>query len=86
MHMNGNMLVEIINIFMLHTLYNLRTELLENKSIYFYLTKNFGISIFQASLIWIILGFSQNYKVSKLTSDKIIENSKLLINNKWKIY
>jgi len=68
-------------------IYILETELLENKSVYLSLTKVFGIGQFQSFLICKKLGFSYNYKVSKLSSDQIvrlikfIENSNLLINS-----
>lgn len=71
-------------------IYILETELLENKSIYFSLTKVFGIGRFQSFLICKKLGLSYNCKLSKLTSDQIltlikfIENSNLLINNNLK--
>ena len=67
--------------------YILETELLEDKLIYFSLTKVFGIGQFQSFLICKKLGLSYNCKLSKLTSDQIItlikfiENSKLLINS-----
>jgi len=51
MHMSVNMLVEIIHIFNLQMIYILETELPENKSIYFSLTKIFGIGKFQSFLI-----------------------------------
>jgi small subunit ribosomal protein S13 len=70
--------------------YILETELLENKSIYFSLTKVFGIGQFQSLLICKKLGLSYNCKLSKLTTDQIvklikyIENSNLLINSNLK--
>jgi len=70
--------------------YILDAEILENKSIYFSLTKVFGIGQYQSSLACKRLGLASNCKLNKLTSDqtvnliKSIENSKLLINNNLK--
>ena len=92
MHMSVNMLVEIIHIFNLQMIYILETELPENKSIYFSLTKIFGIGKFQSSLICKKIGLSLNCKLSKLTANQIvklvkfIENSSLLINSNLKKY
>ena len=66
--------------------YILETELLENKPIFFSLTRIYGIGHFQSFSICKKLGLAQNCKVSGLSPDqiikliKIIENSKLLIN------
>jgi proton-translocating NADH-quinone oxidoreductase chain M len=90
MHMSVNMLIEITHICSLEMVYLLETELLENKSIYFSLTKIFGIGQFQSFLICKKLGLSTNSKLSILTSDQIIklvksiENSHLLINSNLK--
>ena len=65
MHMSVNMLVEIIHIFNLQIIYILETELPENKSIYFSLTKIFGIGKFQSFLICKKIGLSHNSKLSK---------------------
>ncbi|MBG7631666.1 MAG: 30S ribosomal protein S13 [Bacteroidetes bacterium] len=71
-------------------IYILETKLLENKSIYFSLTRVFGISQFQSFLICKKLGLSYNCKLSKLTPDQIvklikcIESLNLLINNNLK--
>ena len=68
----------------------LETELLENKSIYFSLTKVFGIGQFQASLICKKFGLSYNCKLSDLVPDqvikliKFIESFDLLINSNLK--
>lgn len=92
MHMSVNMLVEIIHIFNLQMIYILETELSENKSIYFSLTKIFGIGKFQSFLICKKIGLSHNSKLSKLTSNqiiklvKLIENSSLLINSNLRKY
>lgn len=92
MHMSVNMLVEIIHIFNLQMIYILETELPENKSIYFSLTKIFGIGKFQSFLICKKIGLSHNSKLSKLTSNqiiklvKLIENSSLLINSNLRKY
>lgn len=92
MHMSVNMLVEIIHIFNLQIIYILETELPENKSIYFSLTKIFGIGKFQSFLICKKIGLSHNSKLSKLTSNqiiklvKLIENSSLLINSNLRKY
>ena len=73
-------------------LYILETELPENKSIYFSLTKIFGIGKFQSFLICKKIGISHNCKLSKLTSNQItkllkyIEASKIMINNILKRY
>ena len=70
--------------------YILETELLEKKSVYFSLTKVFGIGQFQSFLVCKKLGLSCNYKLSKLTPDQIvklikfIEKSNLLINSNLK--
>lgn len=92
MHMSVNMLVEIIHIFNLQMIYILETELPENKSIYFSLTKIFGIGKFQSFLICKKIGLSHNSKLSKLTSNqiiklvKLIENSNVLINSNLRKY
>ena len=71
-------------------IYILETNLLENKSVYFSLTKIFGIGRFQSFLICKKLGLSYNCKLSKLTPDQIvklikfIENLSLLINSNLK--
>lgn len=68
----------------------METNLLENKSVYFSLTKIFGIGRFQSFLICKKLGLSYNCKLSKLTPDQIvklikfIENLSLLINSNLK--
>lgn len=73
-------------------IYLLETELPENKSVYFSLTKIFGIGKFQSFLICKKIGLSHNYKLSKLTSNqiikllKLIETSNILINNTLKKY
>ena len=70
--------------------YILETELLENKSVYFSLTKVFGIGQSQSFLICKKLGLAYNCKLSKLTPDQIIklikfvENLNLLINSNLK--
>lgn len=70
--------------------YILETELLENKSIYFSLTKIFGVNRFQAFLICKKLGLSYNCRLSKLTPDQIVklikltESLNLLLNNNLK--
>lgn len=92
MHMSVNMLVEIIHIFNIQMIYILETELPENKSIYFSLTKIFGIGKFQSDLICKKIGLSHNSKLSELTSNqiikliKLIENSSLLINSNLRKY
>ena len=68
-------------------IYILETELLENKPIFFSLTRIFGIGHFQSLLICKKLGLSNNCKLSTLKPDQItklvkfIENSNLLINS-----
>ena len=68
-------------------LYILETELSENKSIYFSLTKVLGIGKFQSFLICKKIGLSLNCKLSNLTPSQIlrlvkfIEASKISINN-----
>ena len=70
--------------------YILETELSEDKSIYFSLTKIFGIGQSQSFLICKKLGLSYNCLLSTLTPDqvvkliKFIENSSLLINSNLK--
>ena len=71
-------------------IYILETKLLENKSVYFSLTKIFGIGRFNSFLICKKLGLSYNCRLSKLTPDQIlklikfIENLSLLINSNLK--
>jgi small subunit ribosomal protein S13 len=71
-------------------IYILETNLLEDKSVYFSLTKIFGIGRFQSFLICKKLGLSYNCKLSKLTPDQVvklvkwIENLNLLINSNLK--
>ena len=73
-------------------IYILETELPENKSIYFSLTKIFGIGKFQSDLICKKIGLSHNSKLSELTSNqiikliKLIENSSILINSNLRKY
>jgi small subunit ribosomal protein S13 len=70
--------------------YILETELLDNKSIYFSLTKVFGVNRFQSFLICKKLGLSYNATLYTLTPDqsikliKFVENLDLLINNHLK--
>lgn len=70
--------------------YILEAEVLENKSVYFSLTKVFGLGQFQSFLICKKLGLAYNCKLTKLTPDQIInlikfiENSNLLINSNLK--
>jgi len=70
--------------------YILETEVLENKSIYFSLTKVFGIGQFQSFLMCKKLGLAYNCKLSNLVPDqvvkliKFIENFNLLINSHLK--
>ena len=90
MHMSVNMLVEITHVYKLQMIYILETKLLENKSVYFSLTKIFGIGQFQSFLICKKLGLSYNCKLSNLTPDQIvklikfIENLNLLITSNLK--
>jgi len=90
MHMSVNMLVEITHIDSLKMIYILETKLLENKPIYFSLTKIFGVGQFQSFLICKKLGLSYNCKLSTLTPDQIlklikfIENLNLLITSNLK--
>lgn len=92
MHMSVNMLVEVLHVCNLQMLYILETELPENKSVYFSLTSVFGLGKFQSFLICKKIGFSNNCKLSKLTSNqtikllKLIETSNLSINNTLKKY
>jgi small subunit ribosomal protein S13 len=71
-------------------IYILETELLENKSVFFSLTKIFGINQSQSFLICKTLGLSYNCTLSKLTPDQIlnlikfVEKSNLLINGNLK--
>jgi small subunit ribosomal protein S13 len=70
--------------------YILETELLDNKSIYFSLTKVFGVNRFQSFLICKKLGLSYNVTLYTLTPYqsikliKFVENLDLLINNHLK--
>ena len=92
MHMSVNMLIEVLHVCNLQMLYILETELPENKSVYFSLTSVFGLGKFQSFLICKKIGFSNNCKLSKLTSNqtikliKLIETSNLSINNTLKKY
>lgn len=67
--------------------YILETELLENKPIFFSLTRIYGIGHFQSFSICKKLGLSNNCKLSTLKPDQIIklvksiENSNLSINS-----
>jgi small subunit ribosomal protein S13 len=71
-------------------IYILETELLENKPIFFSLTRIFGIGHLQSFTICKKLGLSSNCKLSTLKPDQIvklikfIENSNLLINSSLK--
>lgn len=71
-------------------IYILETDLSEKKSIYFSLTKIFGINKFNACLICKKVGLAHNLKVYKLTPDQIIklikfiENSNITINTDLK--
>lgn len=71
-------------------IYILETDLIEKKSIYFSLTKIFGINKFNACLICKKIGLAPNLKVYKLTLDQIlkltkfIEKSNLTINTNLK--
>ena len=71
-------------------IYILETKLLENKSIYFSLTKIFGVGQFQSLLIYKKLGLSYNCKLANLAPDQIvklikfIENLNLLITSNLK--
>lgn len=88
--MSVNMLVEITHVYKLQMIYILETKLLEKKSVYFSLTKIFGIGQFQSFLICKKLGLSYNCKLSNLTPDQIvklikfIENLNLLITSNLK--
>jgi small subunit ribosomal protein S13 len=68
-------------------IYILETELLENKPIFFSLTRIYGIGHFQSFSICKKLGLSNNCKLSTLKPDQIvklvksIENSNLSINS-----
>ena len=71
-------------------LYILETKLPENKSIFFALTKVYGIGKTTSFLICKKLGFSINFKVKDLTKDQIFEILKitnslnLILNNDLK--
>ena len=71
-------------------IYILETKLLENKSIYFSLTKVLGVGQSQSFLICKKLGLSSNCKLAYLTPDQIVklikftENLNLLINSNLK--
>lgn len=68
-------------------LYLLETKLPENKSVFFALTKVYGIGQNTASFICKKLGFSLNLKVKDLTQEqsleilKLIDSLNLVINN-----
>jgi len=70
--------------------YILEAEVLENKSVYYSLTKVFGIGQFQSFLVCKKLGLAYNCKLTALTPDqivyliKLIENSNLLITSNLK--
>ena len=71
-------------------LYLLETNLPENKSVYFALTKVYGIGRSTAFNICKKLGFSVNLKIKDLTQEQIteilqvIDSSNLLLNNELK--
>jgi len=73
-------------------LYLLETNLPENKSVVFTLTKVYGIGRNTAFLICKKLGFSINLKIKDLTQEQIaeilqlIDSSDLLLNNELKKY
>nr|YP_010377434.1 ribosomal protein S13 [Navicula tsukamotoi]QYB23121.1 ribosomal protein S13 [Navicula tsukamotoi] len=58
--------------------YLFESKLPENKSIYFGLTCIFGISKSSSFLICKKLGFLSNLKVKKLSTDQILEISKII--------
>ena len=68
-------------------LYLLETKLPENKSVFFALTKVYGIGIKTAGFICKKLGFSLNLKIKDLTQEqsleilKLIDSLNLVINN-----
>lgn len=70
----------------------LETELPQNKSIYYSLTKIFGIGKFQSFVICKKVGFLPNCKLSRLTIKqitklhKLTETLKIKINNSLKKY
>lgn len=71
-------------------LYFLETKLLENKSVYFSLTKIYGVGNSTAFLLCKKLGFSLNLKIKNLTAEqtldllKLSESLKLILNNELK--
>jgi small subunit ribosomal protein S13 len=71
-------------------IYLLETELPKNKSLFFALTKIYGIGKTQANIISKRLGFSLNCKITDLSTDqisdliKLIENSDLIVSNDLK--
>ena len=71
-------------------LYLLETNLAENKSVYFALTKIYGIGKSTAFNICKKLGFTVNLKIKDLTQEQIseilqlIDSSDLLLNNELK--
>ena len=71
-------------------LYILETKLPENKSIFFALTRIYGIGEKTSFLICKRLGFSMNLKIKNVTQDqlinilKLIDSSGLLLNNELK--
>ena len=71
-------------------IYISETDLAENKSIYFSLTKIFGINKFNSFLICKKVGLTPNLKVYQLTSDQVlklikcIEKSNLIISTNLK--
>jgi small subunit ribosomal protein S13 len=58
-------------------LYLLETKLSDNKSVYFAITKIYGIGNKTALLLCKKLGFSLNLKIKNLTSEQILELLKL---------
>ena len=71
-------------------LYLLETNLPENKSVHFALTRIYGIGRTTASNICKKLGFSVNLKIKDLTQEQIteilqvVDSSNLLLNNELK--
>ena len=59
-------------------IYILETELAENKSVFFSLTKIFGINQFQSFLICKTIGLSYNCTLSNLTPDQVLNLVKFI--------
>lgn len=66
-------------------MYILETKLTKTKSIFFTLSKIYGIGNFRSFLICKKLGFSKNLKLKQLSEDQILKSIKLIESLKFSI-